>query len=331
MTAHVEKRSPHTALGLKTTEEMWSGSPGDYSGLRVFGCPAYAYVNDGKFEPRAKKCIFLGYTDGVKGYRLWDPRTSRIITSRDVTFNESVFLQKGDTYSFELPEKQATTPRKEQSSHQVQKTSLAHGRAKRPIKPPVRFGFEEMAAYALNVAISHFKLSSLDSPNSKEDKEFMSSIPYANAVRSIMYAIVCTQPDIAQAVSVVSRYMENPGKAHWQAVKWILRYLRDRKSTSGYVFCLDGSAISWRSALQEVTALSTTEAEYMALTEGFKEAQWFGGFVGELRSERCVPMIEEASGSVEDLSQSDANSGGLKSEGEMPVNAEKALGKRTTL
>ena len=167
---------------------------------------------------------------------------------------------------------------------------------------------------------SHFKLSSLDSPKSKEDKEFMSSIPYANAVGSIMYAMVCTRPDIAQAVSVVSRYMANPGKAHWQAVKWILRYLRGtsstcieygrngddligyvdsdyggdldgRKSTSGYVFCLGGSAISWRSALQDVTALSSTEAEYMALTEGFKEAQWLGGFVGELKSGGCVPMV----------------------------------------
>lgn len=77
---------------------------------------------------------------------------------------------------------------------------------------------------------SHFKLSSLDFPKSKEDKEFMASIPYANAVGSIMYAMVCTRPDIAQALSVVSRYMENPGKAHWQAVKWILRYLRGTSS-----------------------------------------------------------------------------------------------------
>ena len=64
----------------------------DYSGIRIFSCPVYAYVNNGKLEPRAKKCVFLGYTNGIKGFRLWDPSTSRIITSRDVTFNESVFL-----------------------------------------------------------------------------------------------------------------------------------------------------------------------------------------------------------------------------------------------
>jgi poly(3-hydroxybutyrate) depolymerase len=53
----------------------------------------------------------------------------------------------------------------------------------------------------------------------------MSRVPYASAVGSMMYAMVCTHPDISQAVSVVSRYMANPSKDHWQAVRWILRYL----------------------------------------------------------------------------------------------------------
>ena len=53
----------------------------------------------------------------------------------------------------------------------------------------------------------------------------MSRVPYACAVGSMMHAMLCTRPDISQAVSVVSRYMANPGKDHWQAVRWILRYL----------------------------------------------------------------------------------------------------------
>ena len=53
----------------------------------------------------------------------------------------------------------------------------------------------------------------------------MNSIPYANIVGSLMYVMVCTIPDIAYVVSLLSRYMENPGKAHWQALKWILRYI----------------------------------------------------------------------------------------------------------
>ena len=92
MATFLKNRSPNTALGLKTAEEVWSGSPVDYSGIRIFGCPASAYVNDGKLEPRCKKRVFLVYVDGIKGFRFWDPSTSRIITSRDVTLNESVFL-----------------------------------------------------------------------------------------------------------------------------------------------------------------------------------------------------------------------------------------------
>ena len=60
----------------------------------------------------------------------------------------------------------------------------------------------------------------------------MALVPYASAVGSLMYAIVCTRPDIALAVGVFSRYMANPRKEHWEAVKWLLRYLRGTSSTS---------------------------------------------------------------------------------------------------
>jgi transposase InsO family protein len=66
-------RSPCITLGKKTPIEVWSGSPADYSQLRVFGCTAYAHVDNGKLEPRAAKCIFIGYQHGVKGYKLWNP------------------------------------------------------------------------------------------------------------------------------------------------------------------------------------------------------------------------------------------------------------------
>ena len=54
----------------------------------------------------------------------------------------------------------------------------------------------------------------------------MSLVPYSSAVGSLMYAMVCTRPDLAHAVSVVSRYMHSPGRMHWEAVKCILRYLK---------------------------------------------------------------------------------------------------------
>ncbi|CAL8169137.1 unnamed protein product [Prunus armeniaca] len=111
----------------------------------------------------------------------------------------------------------------------------------------------------------------------------MSKIPYASAIGSLMYAMVCTRPDISYAVSIMSRYQSNPGLDNWGVVKCILKYLRrtkdmflfyrgaselqveaftdsdfasdvdDRKSTSGYVFILNEGVVSWRSCKQSVT------------------------------------------------------------------------------
>ena len=88
-------RFPSTAIECKTPEEVWLGSPTDYINLRIFGCPAYAHANDGKLEPRVRKCIFLGYAHGVKRYRLCclDGKSTKCIISRDVTFDESAMLK----------------------------------------------------------------------------------------------------------------------------------------------------------------------------------------------------------------------------------------------
>eukprot|EP01018_Ginkgo_biloba_P015565 Gb_28681 [translate_table: standard] len=139
--------------------------------------------------------------------------------------------------------------------------------------------------------------------------EDMACVPYASAVGSLMYAMVCTRPDIAQAVGVLSRFMANPGHEHWVVVKRVFRYLQgtlkysicyhgdflgdqhsvdiqgyvdsdwagdanSRRSTSGYVFRLFGGAVSWMSKRQAMVALSTTEAEYMVVTHDCKEAIW---------------------------------------------------------
>ncbi|GJZ84446.1 retrovirus-related pol polyprotein from transposon TNT 1-94 [Tanacetum coccineum] len=160
----------------------------------------------------------------------------------------------------------------------------------------------------------HFKLSLKDCPVRDCDVERMSKVPYANTVRSLMYLMVCTRPDIVYAVSVVSRYLTNPGKNHWEVVKWILKYLRGTanmglvygtdhdnhadvtgfvdsdytkdldkgRSITGYTFLVQGCVKGWKATLQHVVALSTTEAEYMALTEAMKEAIWLRGLLEEL-------------------------------------------------
>ena len=140
----------------------------------------------------------------------------------------------------------------------------------------------------------------------------MSKVPHVNAVGCLMYLMVCTRPDISHVVSMVSRFMANPGKEHWNAVKWIFRYLtgtRDfgilfdqrasieavgyvdsdyvreldsRKSMTSYVFRFAGSPICWKSTLQDAIALSTTEAKYMVMTKAGKEVVWLSGLVIEL-------------------------------------------------
>eukprot|EP00253_Pinus_taeda_P005136 PITA_05136 len=136
---------------------------------------------------------------------------------------------------------------------------------------------------------AHFKLSTELCPSDDKEKEEMSKIPYASIVGSLMYAMVCTRPDIAYSMGVVSRFLTNPGKQHWQVVKWILRYLKGtshyclcfghdetvlegvtdadmagdmdtRKSIRGCLYTFAGAAVSWVSRLQRIVALSTTEA-----------------------------------------------------------------------
>ena len=73
---------------------------------------------------------------------------------------------------------------------------------------------------------SHFKLSKEMCPKTQEEINYMSKVPYSSIVRSLMYAMACTRPDIAHIVGVVSRYTNNLGKEHWMVVKWDLKYLR---------------------------------------------------------------------------------------------------------
>ena len=78
--------------------------------------------------------------------------------------------------------------------------------------------------------LSHgIRLSETQSPSTSDERSRMSRIPYASAIGSIMYAMICTRPDVAFAISLTSRYQANPGESHWAAVKTILKYLKRTK------------------------------------------------------------------------------------------------------
>ncbi|KAH9804147.1 hypothetical protein KPL71_002018 [Citrus sinensis] len=636
--AYLINRSPSSALNFRTPQEVWSGKPHDLSNLRIFGSPAYAHINQGKLEPRAIKGIFIGYPEGVKGYRIWciDGKPSRIIVSRDVVFDEgSMLQQKVETeltiseqptnhkpnLEVELTDDHKDTDEESKSydnksrSLEMNNYQLARDRERRVIKMPKKYGIADLISYALNVAEevigeepssykqamnsrdktkwlsameeeisslkknntwilvrkpedrklvgckwifklkdgatseepprykarlvakgftqregvdysevfspvvkyssirvllaittyhdleldqmdvktaflhgnleeeiymeqpegfiqresedmvcllkkslyglkqsprqwylrfdqfmishdylrsqydscvyckflpsgdgiylllyvddmliackhreeieklktelraefemkdlgsaskilgmqvkrdraaktlllsqagyikrvlskfdmvtskavstplgTHFKLSKQQEPSDDAETEYMKKIPYSSVVGSIMYAMVCSRPDIAYGVGVVSRFMGNPGKMHWSAAKWILRYLcgssdsgilfsRDnkvtskvigyvdsdfagdldkRRSTTGFVFTMCGGAVSWKASLQSVVALSTTEAEYIALTEAVKEAKWIRGIISEMGlTQDTIPICCDSSSAIQ--------------------------------
>ncbi|GKA72573.1 retrotransposon protein, putative, ty1-copia subclass, partial [Tanacetum coccineum] len=88
-------RSPSIAIEKKTHMEMRSGHPSDYGMLRIFSCVAYLHDKQGKLEQRVVKCVLLGYPEVVKGYKLYrlDDESPKIVTSRNVVFNESVMYK----------------------------------------------------------------------------------------------------------------------------------------------------------------------------------------------------------------------------------------------
>ena len=109
---YILNRSPSTTIGLKTSIEMWTGKPADYSYLHAFGCPVYVMYNAQertKLDPKFRRCIFLGYADGVNGHRFWDPTTYTIIISRDVIFVEYQ-LQIRDEDDITIKEKLEIVP-----------------------------------------------------------------------------------------------------------------------------------------------------------------------------------------------------------------------------
>ncbi|KAG8480196.1 hypothetical protein CXB51_024912 [Gossypium anomalum] len=158
-------RSPSVVIEKKIPQEVWSGNPANYSDLKIFGCPAYAHVNNGKLEPRSIKCVFLGYKASVKGYKLWCPENRKVMISRDVVFDETAMLpnlslkDSSNKENQKQVEHQINTESTPQVSTKIENRvasspqySIAKNRTKREIKPPKKYAEADLVAYALNVA-----------------------------------------------------------------------------------------------------------------------------------------------------------------------------------
>ena len=175
-----------------------------------------------------------------------------------------------------------------------------------------RFGQED-ARHVSTPFAQGTTLSKDQSPATDEERRDMLTVPYRELVGALLWISVTTRPDIAFAVGALCKFMSNPGRPHWTAATHLLRYLLstagtplivggkaelraysdadfagdrdDRKSTGAYVFCIGVGAVSWASKKQDVTALSTLEAEYMAMTQAAKEAIWITRLMEQLGAE----------------------------------------------
>ena len=182
-----------------------------------------------------------------------------------------------------------------------------------------RFGFSDCNPVSTPMEPG-LRLSADQSAQTAQERSEMSQLPYINAVGALMYLATSTRPDIAYTVSQLARFNSSPGKAHWQAVKHLFRYLKgtsdlrltyrplpssgsssgrselfqvysdadhagekpQMRSTGGYLVKMGSGAVDWSSKLQPMVALSTTEAEYIAACEAGKEILWMRHLFGEL-------------------------------------------------
>ena len=155
-------------------------------------------------------------------------------------------------------------------------------------------------------------LSVEDCPTTPQEVDEMKSVPYREALGSLMWLQVATHPDLSYTVNILSRFAHNPGRTHWNAMKHTLAYVKStlnygitykggeplnpvgyvdsdyagckgtRCSTEGNIFVVVGGPVSWQSKRQEIVALSTVKSEYMAFTRATSQVLWIIKFFAEI-------------------------------------------------
>ena len=174
----------------------------------------------------------------------------------------------------------------------------------------------------------------LGSSSSDSDPEHKKRIPYQQAIGSIMYIFQATRPDLAYAISTLSRFNNSFEIIHWQAVKSVFRYLQvtrhknlklcysksnnkivegfcdasfsknieDPRPVAGYVFTSQGGAVSWYSKRIKMSSLSTVEAELLALSVATQEAIWLKDLACDLNiisEEKSIPIFSDSQGAIQ--------------------------------
>ncbi|VFQ90465.1 unnamed protein product [Cuscuta campestris] len=234
-----------------------------------------------KLGAKSDKVIFGGYPKETRGYEFYHPSNNKIFVARNGTFLEKEFLsaitsgRKVDLEEIREPQEEVPIVLEPEQRDQAIEPQIAQD-------IPRSMSISKKRSLPMTPGTV---LSKSQSPSTPEQKELMMKVPYASAIGSIMYTMICTRPDVSFALSVTSRYQGSIGEAHSTAVKNILKYLRntkdaflvyggeeelkvvgytdasfqtdrdDSKSQAGYLFCLNGGAFSWKSFKEDTTAI----------------------------------------------------------------------------
>ncbi|GJT55530.1 zinc finger, CCHC-type containing protein [Tanacetum coccineum] len=308
----------------ETPYELWMGRKPSYQYLRVWGCLAKVAVPPPKAQkigPKSVDCIFIG------------------LLRKHSAYHFSLFYQ-GNWESSRLDDKSCPQDKRQEMINDLPKILKTDSGCK-----PLRYKWifkKKMKAdgtidkYKARLVIKGFSqhegLDYVDTYLSVTRITLIRMIIAIAALRNLEIHIMDvktaflngdleeeiymnqpegTRPDLAYAVSRLSRYTSNPSYAHWKAITRVLHYLRysrdyglhydrhpaviegysdanwisdikDSRSTSGYVFTLGGAAISWKSSKQTVIAKSTMESEFIALDKCGEEAEWLRQFVEDI-------------------------------------------------
>ena len=184
---------------------------------------------------------------------------------------------------------------------------------KTPVVKGDKFSKAQSCSSVKTLVVKGYKFSKAQCPHNDVERDQIKAVPYASVTGSLMYAQVCTRPNIVFIVGVPGRYLSDPRQSHWKAAKKVLRYLQgtkdlmltyrridtlevvgfsdsdyaghvdDKKSTSGYIFMTTRGTVSWKSVKQTITASSTMEAEYVTCYEATCHAMWLWNFISALR------------------------------------------------
>src|SRR6266545_4359138 len=159
------------------------------------------------------------------------------------------------------------------------------------------------------------------SPKTESERNMMSNKPYRPILGSVMWGQLATRPDLSFAVSLLSRFQADPSIEHWNALMHVIGYIKNtldygliysrdyditplayvdadyggcrdtRRSTSGYVFTMAGGPVTWSSKRQATVALSTVEAEYVAMSRCAQQMVWMQTWLDEVEIEHDIPGI----------------------------------------